>query len=562
MKKISQKIKYVSCLKGSALAYALVIMSVCMIILVSMLSYTASQLKFSFNRAEKEKAFQISEAGIYFYRWYLAHQVSGKTAQEINDFWQGGTALGVSAPFEDDFKDPEGGVIGKYSIEVTPPDAGSTIVVAKATGWTNKEPNLKRTVQVRFRRPSWSEYAVLANHFMRFGTGTDVYGEIHCNEGIRFDGTAHNVVSSLAATLDDPDHSGGNEFGVHTHIHPPGVAADEAPPTDPVPTRNDIFLAGRQFPVPEVSFGGVSSDLSLMKKIACDFNEGTSSCAVVNNCSADGCYFDNSDYGRHIVLNSNGTMSVRRVTNYDKDAYDVKGRVLFQGYNTITAESAATSYTIPDNGIIFAEDNIWLEGTVNDKKVTVVAANTTGAGLPANVFLGINNLLYTNFDGRDVVGVIAQNNVEILKNSQNFLTLDAALLAQNGRVGREYYTCDTWKYEVCRLWRIDGILKLWSQVTSEERANGTCLDWDDWILYTPNDISDDYQHCRIWNAADHKDTITLNGSMATNLRYGFAYSNGTGYTNRILNFDNNLLYYPPPYFPTGTEYAIDSWEEL
>jgi hypothetical protein len=29
-----------------------------------------------------------------------------------------------------------------------------------------------------------------------------------------------------------------------------------------------------------------------------------------------------------------------------------------------------------------------------------------------------------------------------------------------------------------------------------------------------------------------------------------------------LNFDNNLLYYPPPYFPTGTEYSIDLWDEL
>jgi hypothetical protein len=50
--------------------------------------------------------------------------------------------------------------------------------------------------------------------------------------------------------------------------------------------------------------------------------------------------------------------------------------------------------------------------------------------------------------------------------------------------------------------------------------------------------------------------------MATNLRYGLAYSDGTGYTNRILIFDNNLLYWPPPYFPTGTEYSIDLWEEL
>jgi hypothetical protein len=52
---------------------------------------------------------------------------------------------------------------------------------------------------------------------MRFGAGTEVFGKIHSNVGIRFDGVAHNVISSGVASFDDPDHGGGNEFGVHTH---------------------------------------------------------------------------------------------------------------------------------------------------------------------------------------------------------------------------------------------------------------------------------------------------------------------------------------------------------
>jgi hypothetical protein len=542
---------------GSVLAYALVIMTVCMIILVSILGYTSSQLKFSANRAEKEKAFQIAEAGIYFYRWYLAHQVSGKPAQEINDFWQEGSALGIAAPYEDEFEDPEGGAIGKYSLEVQPPEPGSTIVIVKSTGWTYKEPNLKRTVQVRFRRPSWSEYAVLANHFMRFGQGTNVYGKIHCNEGIRFDGVAHNIVSSLMGAFDDPDHTGGNEFGVHTHVNPPpgtGVndsfRSGEAPPTDPVPTRSDIFLASRQFPISEVSFTGVTSDLNLIKETACDYNG--SDCTVVNDCANDGCYFDGSGYGRRIVFNTNGTMSVSTVNNYEKDTYDVPyGRVLFQGFGTITSQSAATVYNIPDNGIIFVEDNVWLEGSINGKRITVAAADLISGATAStgNIFLGATNLLYTNLDGQDIIGVVAQNNIEIIKNSQNNLTLDAALLAQNGRVGRKYYTCNTWKYETC----------------TRPLVNGNCVwpgQWRDWTIVTPSDPSDDVQRCKTYNSKDSKNSITVNGSLATNLRYGFAYTDNSGYITRNLNFDNNLLYFPPPYFPTGTEYAIDLWEEL
>lgn len=497
------KYKIINKNKGSALAYALVIMSISMIILVSMLGYTSSQLKFSSNRAEKEKAFQISEAGIYFYRWYLAHQVSGKTAQEINDFWQGEASLGIDSPYEVEFNDPEGGGIGKYSLEVTPPDSGSTIVIVKSTGWTYAQPNVKRTVQVRFRRPSWSEYAVLANHFMRFGEGTNVYGKIHCNEGIRFDGLAHNVVSSLMGAFDDPDHAGGNEFGVHTHIHPPGVAADEAPPTDPVPIRNDIFLAGRQFPVPEVSFNGVSSDLNLMKKIACDYNEGTSSCTISNNCANDGCYF-NDGFGREITLKENGTMDVCRVSQYDLSTYAItryRRNNNTGNCNSCDGQCAPISYAIPDNGVIFAEHNIWVKGGINNKKITIAAANL-GGGDQRDIYIGAGNITYANFDGRDIIGLVAQNNISVILNSLDFLTIDAALLAQNGRVGRNYY------------------------------------------------------------AGNHRNTITVNGSLATNLRYGFAYTDGTGYTNRILNFDNNLLYFPPPYFPTGTEYAIDLWEEL
>src|SRR3989339_352275 len=307
---MKQKNKKIKNLKASALAYALIIMAIVMIILTSMLGYITSQIKFSANRAQKEEASQIAEAGIYFYLLYLAHQTAGKTAREVDDFWQGSSPLGVDSPYQKTFSDPEGGVIGSYSIEAERPMSGSTIVVVKSTGWTNKEPNLKRTVRVRFRRPSWSEYAVLANDFMRFGQGTEVFGKIHSNKGIRFDGLAHNIVSSLMTTFDDPDHSGGNEFGVHTHVNTPpttGVNNNyrplEAPP-NPVQTRSDVFAIGREFPVSEVSFAGVSSDLAFMRTQAQ---------------SGSGRYFNNSGCGRTISL-TNGTFNICTVNSYNSDS--------------------------------------------------------------------------------------------------------------------------------------------------------------------------------------------------------------------------------------------------
>jgi hypothetical protein len=267
--------------------------------------------------------------------------------------------------------------------------------------------------------------------------------------------------------------------------------------------------------VSAVDFNGVISNLNLIKTQA---QAGTV-----------GKYFDNSGGGRRIILKTNGTYDVCKVNTYDSDSYAitdyagvVSGANSGNGAACVTASCCTGSacpnissnankgkcfslnnYNIVNNGVIFVEDNIWVEGTINGKKITIVAANLTGSGSEANVYVGLNNLLYTNFDGSDIIGLIAQNNVSVVRDSLNMLTVDGALLAKDGRVGRDLYS-----------------------------------------------------------SAYNKSTITVNGSIATNLRYGFAYTDGTGYTNRILNFDNNLLYYPPPYFPTGTEYSIDLWDEL
>jgi len=536
--------------RGSALALVLVMVVVVSIILTSLLTFITSQVTYSKDKVERERAFQIAEAGVYYYRWYLAHKVEGKTVQQIADFWESGNPQGVGDALEVEYKDPEGAAIGMYSLEVTKPPSGSTIVTVKSTGWTYLKPSVRRIVQVRFRRPSWSESVALANDEMRFGQGTTITGKIQSNQGVRIDGVATNVVSSSLASYDDPDHCETawtwawdghqfvktcnfkkSEFGVHTHINAPPSSGEndtfrqsEAPPSA-VPSRSDIFQGGRSFPVTQFDFTSLVSDISFMR----------------TNASIK---YDNTGQGRYIKFHADGTMDTCKVNAFDSSTNDitnysgvVTGANSGNGSTCVTIACCVlstcgwidsdkhgkgkcvsmTNPTIPDIGIIFVANNVWLEGTINEKSVTVVAAELTDepnyVSGHKNVFLGKNDLLYTNTDGRDVIGIIAQNNVEIIKNSQDNLTIDAALLAKEGRVGRNSY-------------------------------------------------------------GNKKSTITINGSIATNIRYGFTYvgsnsyncGNGVyidnGYCTRNLNFDNNLLYYPPPYFPTGTEYSIDLWDEL
>jgi hypothetical protein len=484
--------------KGSALAYALVIMTIVLIILVSMIRYITSQLSFSMNRAEREEAFQVAEAGIYYYRWYLAHQTSGRTAQQVKDFWQGGTAYGVDAPYEDDFKDSEGNKIGRYKIEVEPPDLSSTIIIVKSTGWTYRMPDTKRTVQVRFRRPSWSEYMFLTHDFINFGTESEVYGKVYSSTGVRFDGIAHNVVSSLVPSFNDPTHGGSAlDFGVHTHKSP----ADPTAPTYPwasgtVPNRPDVFMGGREFPVPEIDFNSATADLGNMKSEAMK-----PSGATVNNCTSTGCYFDSAGEGRRIILKTNGTFDICTVDTHHHTAFSISKYKKNVGTGTCSSCSGdcVKNYAIPNSGIIFVENDAWVDGTVNNKKVTIAAANLLG-GTYANIYIGLGNLRYSSYDCNNIIGLVAQKDITIVRDCPNNFTIDAALLAQTGRVGMNDYG------------------------------------------FTNT-------------------SLTINGAIASYLQPYFNHG-VSGFADRTYNFNNNLLYCPPAYFPTGSEYAVDLWEEL
>ncbi len=461
--------------KGGGIVYFIIIVGIVSTILMGLVTVVVSQVKYSLHTVARAQALGVAEAGVGFYRWYLTHQTDGKTAAQIMDFWENGNPYGINVPYEADFDGR-----GKYSIGVTPPEIGSTAVTLVVTGWMYGSEDVKRTIRVRLRRPSWSEYAMVVNADVRLGSGTETFGPVHSNGGVRFNGVAHNTVSSTQTTYTDPD----------TGLTKPGVWTEWAGEYN-TSMSAPVFGGGKSFPVAAVDFAGVAADIAMLRGEA----------------QTNGLYFDNSDYGRHLTLRTDGTVLVRRVILYDTSS------------NAITTEGSAQTYTIPSNSVIYVDDNIWVDGQIDSKKITIVAADQTASTTP-NIYIG-NDVLYTNYDGTDVIGLIAAGDIEIIRDSEDDLRIDGALMAQTGRVGREHY--------------------------------GTyCTAWTTWWWWT---------WCTNWGQ-DIKTTITTYGSIATNQRYGFAWSDGTGYINRNLIYDNNFLYTPPPFFPTGTHYEADLWEEL
>ncbi len=470
--------------KGYILVMVLVFGAIGVYIAGGLISWGVTDILASRQSVEREQAIQIAEAGIDYYRWHLAHAPT--------DF-QDGTA--TSGPHSHSFYDKDGNLIGHYTLRITAPPLGSTLVTVVSTASTTLSP-LERSISAQFAKPSIAKYAVVSNDAMRFGAGTEVFGPIHSNQGIRFDGLTHNLVTSAVASYDDPDHAGGDDFGVHTHDAP----ADPLPPAA-VPARPDVFEIGRTFPVPAVDFAGITADLAQMRTDA----------------QANGFYRVNSgSLGYRVLLRTNDTFDLYRVTSYTNAPANCTNTAGQTGWGTwsIQNQNLLGNYPFPANGIIFLEDHVFVNGQINGGRITVVAATLPDTPATRRNIIVNNDVLYTQYDGSDVIGLIAQNNVLVGLVSEDDLRIDSALIAQNGMVGRFYY-------------RPPG------------GGQNRCL---------PNHV---------------RTTLTLWGMIATNQRYGFAYTDGTGYTTRNLNYDGSLLYNPPPSFPLASdEYVTLTWEEI
>lgn len=471
--------------RGVIIINVLVFAFIAIVVTTAFVSWTSLLLNAIRHIELREQAFQIAEAGVDYYRWHLAHDA---------DDYQDGT--GGPGPYYHNFYDKEGNLIGQYKLDITPPPIGSTIVTVRSTGIISSPSSVSRAIEVRLAIPSFAKYAVVASDRMRFGEGTEVFGPIHSNFGIRFDGLAHNVVTSGQSTTTDSDSDACTvaSWAVHTCLSP----ADPAPPTSP-PLRPDVFEIGREYPVAPVDFLGITSDLSNMKAVA----------------QSGGRYFAASGgLGYHIVLKTNDTFDLYRVNTVVSAPYGCPSSQENWGTWSINTQQLLGTYANPANGIIFAEDHVWVNGTINTARLTIAAGRFPDNPTQRRDITVNNDLLYTNYDGQDVIALIAQRNINIGMVSENDLRIDAALVAQNGRVGRFYYAAPSW--------------------------------W--------------YQRCSPYH---QRSVITTYGMIATNQRYGFAYTDGTGYITRNIIYDGNLLYGPPPNFPlTSDQYATISWKEI
>lgn len=473
--------------RGLVLVQVLVFAVVAVVTLTGLIGWAGANIKASRESFYREQAFEIAEAGIEYYRWHLAHNPT--------DFQDG---TGASGPYIHAYYDKDGVRIGQFELTITSPPVGSTIVDVKSKGLVDSYPSVYRKIEAKFAKPSFAKYAFVTNTDVAYGNGDIVYGPIHTNGGVAFYGTAiaYNTVSSALTTYNDPDHSGSNEWAVHTHKAP----VDPLPPTA-LPTRSDVFTAGRFLPVPVVDFNGITSDLSSIK----------------TNAQASGFYRSGSGgLGYLVVLKTNDTFDLYKVTALVAVPSNCTNVYSQSGWGTwsVNTKTLLGNYAIPANGLIFLEDHVWVEGQINSARVTIGAGTFPASPATYKNIIVNNNLTYTNYDGQDVISLIAQGSFYVGYVSADNLRIDGAIIAQNGAAVRFYY-----------------------QPASSGKTR-----------------------C---NAYASRSSLTTYGMTASNQRAYFAYSDGNGYATQPAYYDANLLYGPPPSFPlVSDQYQTISWQEI
>lgn len=443
--------------KGSILILAIVFTGVFLIIVVGLLQYVTVLNKSSVAEQDRERVFEIAESGIHHYQWLFTHNQT--------DYCDGNTpcpSQPTHGPYTHEYRDPAGDVIGHYDLYIDEPALGSTIATVRSEGYLDSDPSYRRIIEAQMGIPSLANFLFLCNSNMAFASNSHTYGNIHSNGGIRFDGVNEGLVQSARNRYwCQPIH------GCQPPAEKNGVWGIGGP--------TDLWRMG----VGEIVFANYLASFTELKNLS--------------QPAQGGFYLPPSGrQGWHLTLLNNGTVQIRRVRSASQNGINHE-----EDYDPAVV-------SLPANGVIFAEDNVWIDGTLNGR-LTVAAAEFPVETGDVNVVIN-GNITYARGLGQDALGIITQNDIEIGRWLPSDTVIYATLFAQNGKIYR-----DTNNNIILNSLSIYGGL-MYNEVGYFKKV------WNDWVV--------------------------------------------SGYINTYYHFDASLTYGPPPHWPTLGTYQMINWREL
>ncbi len=394
----------------------MVFMGVFAMIVTTLASYLLTQANVGRAKYAHEQAFNIAEAGLEYYRWFLAHN------PQIME-----TGVGLVSPYTYTVDDPEGGEIGTATVTATPKTACGVIqsIELESEGVSDADTQFTRTLFARYMRPSVAEYSNIINANVWAGADRVITGPYLSNGGIRMDAVSNSTVSSAVSTW-----TCDASFGCSPTESKPGVWGAGA------------GFALWQFPVASFNFAGIASDFSQLKTYAQTDGIMLNPTTVQVNGVQQGNSFPNvggSDQrGFRIVFRADNTIDVYRVmgaNGANSKHIDNLGQWV-SDYHSINSQPLIGTFSIPaDCPLIFAEAKVWIEGIVGNK-TTIVAADI-GAFTP-DIILN-DNITYASDSSTSGLTAIAERSVIIPLVSPDEMTMRGIFVAQSGYVGRNFY---------------------------------------------------------------------------------------------------------------------------
>lgn len=263
-----------------------------------------------------------------------------------------------------------------WVVTATPPASGAPLTLrSRAT----LDDGISRIVVAQVKFPTFAEYAWLSNNDINVGSGATIYGKMHSNQDITNNGTITDRATAVGTC------TGSGTWGSPTYIAPKSGARS-------------------------ISFAAVSTDMAEMKTLAQQNNPTTYWPAL-----------GSTGLGYEVILSGVST-TVYRVT-----ASSGSG-----GTGGPTTKALIASVNVPANGVMYFDDDVWVQGTY-DAGVTIVSGTRTIRPSGNLVAQDVSNHTKS-------LGLIAYNSV-IMPASWSALptnlTIQAAMLAQNGQITSE-----------------------------------------------------------------------------------------------------------------------------
>ncbi len=379
--------------RGGVLVMTLVFVVMFLVIFMGLSGLVTRSYHEAVLQSNDELAFQIAENGLNYARWRLAHDPDN-FANETKT---------VTDQFAGD--------LGSYTLTMTPPVVGSTIVMIESTGQTTGQAARQVTLRARYGRPSLAKYSLIVNSDVWYGGPTS--GPMHVNGGIRMDGSSDSQVTSAKATYFCQWYHGCT-WPFETK---PGVWGDG--------TIQSLW----EFPVAPIDYNALTLDLLKMKTAA--INLGT----YYGDLGALG-------LGYQIVFNDDNTYTISRV---DSLGPVVKSKELFKPWKYLSHDVGSATVietrNVPSNGVIYTEDRMWVYGDIRDRVTVAAGVFPDSSATNADIILN-GNISYGGVrDGSRAFAAVAQLNILIpWSGAPDDMVLEGAFIAQKGSFFRRKYS--------------------------------------------------------------------------------------------------------------------------